>query len=567
MKRLFVLLMACTLTLACKEQEKNANDISGEQASNQANADTFDWGSANLYFLLTDRFFNGDPTNDQLIKRDLPTGTLRGFQGGDFAGISQKLDEGYFEKLGVNAIWITPIWEQIHGGVDEGTGYSYGFHGYWAKDWTTTEPSYGTIEEYQEMVDKAHAQGIRVLMDVVLNHTGPVTDQDPQWPEEWVRTGPVCTYQDQSTAVTCTLTNNLPDIRTESSEPVDLPPSLAAKWKKEGRYEKELSELDAFFEQSGLARTPVNYIIKWITDYARETGVDGFRVDTVKHVEEEVWATLNEQARLAYQEWRDNNPNKVYHNDEFFIVGELYNYEVANGREFGFSDGPVDYFDYGYDAMINFGFKREATMPYEQLFATYDKYRDSLQAASEDQQIYFMNYISSHDDGQPFDPNREKTYESATKLLLSPGMAQIYYGDETGRSLVVPNAVGDATLRSVMEWPVQNTQLLSHWQKLGQFRKAHPAVGAGDHFALNHDGEGTIAARFYEKDGVRDDVIIGAGLPEGMISIDVRKVFPNAKTLYNAYTHQELAVENGYIKTSSENGVVLLEVPRANIEG
>ncbi|GAK93395.1 periplasmic alpha-amylase [Nonlabens ulvanivorans] len=116
------------------------------------------------------------------------------------------------------------------------------------------------------------------MLDVVINHTGPVTDMDPVWPADWVRTGPACTYQDQETAVSCTLTNNLPDIRTDSKEEVELPEHLVQKWKQEGRLEVELKELDDFFNRTGLPRTPVNYIIKWVTDYARETGVDGFRL-------------------------------------------------------------------------------------------------------------------------------------------------------------------------------------------------------------------------------------------------------------------------------------------------
>ena len=96
----------------------------------------FVWEGANLYFLMTDRFNNGDPSKDINFDRNKPTGKLRGFEGGDIKGVIQKIDEGYFDKLGTNAIWLTPILEQIHNGVDEGTGLSYGFHGYWTRDWS-----------------------------------------------------------------------------------------------------------------------------------------------------------------------------------------------------------------------------------------------------------------------------------------------------------------------------------------------------------------------------------------------------------------------------------------------
>ena len=554
MKNFLYLLFIAIAIVSCKENEKQPIErvIEKEQAY-------FDWSAANVYFLLTDRFNNGDASNDKIIDRSQETGKLRGFEGGDFAGIIEKIDEGYFTDLGVNAIWLTPIWEQIHGGVDEGTGFTYAFHGYWAKDWTAVEPSYGTMEEFKTLVEKAHEKDIRILLDVVINHTGPVTDQDPVWPEEWVRTGPGCSYQDQATAVTCTLTNNLPDIKTESTEEVDLPEHLVAKWKKEGRYEQEIKELDAFFSKSGLKRTPVNYLIKWVTDYARETGVDGFRIDTVKHVEESVWATFNEQARLAYEQWKENNPTKTIHDDNFFILGELYGYSAVNGRSYGFSSGDVDYFDSGYDAMIDFGFKYFANEDYQKLFKKYDSIRKNLLTEKPNDPAYFMNYISSHDDGQPFDPRRERAMESATKLMLSPGMSQIYYGDENARSLVVEGTVGDATLRSVMDFDKGNREVLKHWQQLGKFRNEHKSVGAGEHFSLAHEGEGTLAARFYNKNGHEDIVLIGAGLPDGLMEIDVTKVFPKAKRLRNAYTIKKLPVVNGKVTVMVKNGVVLLE--------
>lgn len=553
MKNILLVIVVALSVISCKNNTDNAT------ASKEETRPHFDWSAANVYFLLTDRFNNGDTSNDTIIKRDKPTGTLRGFKGGDFAGIIEKIDEGYFTNLGVNAIWLTPIWEQIHDGVDEGTGYTYAFHGYWAKDWTAVEPSYGTMEEFQTLVEKAHDKNIRILLDVVINHTGPVTDLDPVWPTEWVRTGPGCTYQDQETAVTCTLTNNLPDIKTESKEEVALPAQLVEKWKKEGRYEQEVAELEAFFERTRLARTPVNFIIKWVTDYARETGVDGFRIDTVKHVEEDVWKVFNEQALLAYEEWKKANPDKMIHDDEFFILGELYGYEVSGGRNYYFNEKPVDYFDYGYDAMINFGFKRHAIAPYKELFKRYDDFRDSLLLEKPNDAAYFMNYISSHDDGQPFDAMRERTYDSATKLLLTPGMSQIYYGDEIARSLIIEGTQGDATLRSMMDWNNINKDVLNHWQKLGQYRSNHPAVGAGDHHSLPHEGAGTLFARWYEKEDFTDQIIAGAGLENGELTIDVTQVFKEATQLRNAYTDQVLEVQEGKVTVQVINGVVLLE--------
>ena len=172
---LFVAITSCS--------EKNQ-----EEDKTSKNSETpFVWENANIYFLLTDRFNNGDISNDINFKRNNETGILRGFEGGDIIGITKKIEDGYFNKLGINAIWFTPIVEQIHGDVDEGTGSTYGFHGYWAKDWTALDPNFGTKEDLKELVEIAHKNGIRIVLDGVINHTGPVTEKDSVWPEEWVR--------------------------------------------------------------------------------------------------------------------------------------------------------------------------------------------------------------------------------------------------------------------------------------------------------------------------------------------------------------------------------------------
>ena len=288
---LFLALAGTGVFSSCRNAQAH-----GENDSTSA----FSWKGANVYFLLTDRFFNGNPDNDVNFDRTGETGVLRGFEGGDIEGVIRKLEEGYFDRLGINALWLTPWFEQIHGGTDEGTGLTYAFHGYWPGDWTSLDPNFGTEEDLQKLVETAHARGIRVVMDVIINHTGPVTEIDPVWPEDWVRTSPQCTYQDYESTVTCTLVKNLPDIRTESDQPVELPPRLLEKWEREGRLEQELNELDAFFESTGYPRAPKYYLIKWLTDYIRKYGIDGYRLDTAKHIEESIWAELSKVAQAAF---------------------------------------------------------------------------------------------------------------------------------------------------------------------------------------------------------------------------------------------------------------------------
>ena len=517
----------------------------------------FVWESANVYFIVTDRFNNGDKTNDQTYNRNKPTGKLRGFEGGDIRGIIQKLDEGYFTNLGINVIWMTPIVEQIHDGVDEGTGFTYGFHGYWTKDWSALDPNFGTKKDLAELVQKAHARGIRIMLDAVINHTGPVTPKDSVYPNDWVRTSPKCTYKSYDTYINCTLVENLPDVLTESNENVSLPTFLANKWKKEGRYDKEMASLDAFFKKTGYPRAPKYYIMKWLSDYIIDFGIDGYRVDTVKHTTEDVWADFKKVCDQAFAEYKKNNPKKVLDNNPFFTVGEVYGYNIGGKKFYDFGDKKVNYFENGFTGLINFDFRNEAKMNYEELFS---KYSNLLQNDLKGNTV--MNYVSSHDDSYPFDKKREKTFESGTKLLLAPGISQVYYGDESARSLDIEGTQGDATLRSNMNWEdiandSKTKEVLAHWQKLGLFRKNHPAVGAGVHSQIL--ASPYVFSRTFIKGKYSDKVVVALDLEKGEKSIPVGTIFDNGTKVRDAYSGETSTVVKGKVNLNTDFGIILLE--------
>ena len=530
------------------------------QKKKSTNTTPFVWEAANVYFLLTDRFNNADQTNDINYNRTKPTGKLRGFMGGDIKGITQKIEEGYFDRLGINAIWMTPLVEQIHDGTDEGTGYSYAFHGYWAKDWTALDPNFGTPSDLKNMVEKAHQHGIRVIFDGVINHTGPVTPQDAVWPENWVRTSPACDYKNYANTTACTLVANLPDTRTESEQSVELPAALVEKWKKEGRYEQEVKELDAFFARTGYPRAPKYYIIKWLTDYITEYGIDGYRADTAKHIEEGVWAEFKKQCNYAFATWKENNPSKVLDNNGFYTTGEVSGYNISGGLYYDFGDKKVNYFANGFNSLINFEFKNEAKKDYESLFSFYsNKLQNELKGFG------VLNYVSSHDDSTPFDGKREKAIESANKLLLAPGTAQVYYGDESARSLVIEGTQGDATLRSFMNWDdikkdPTTQKTLAHWQKLGLFRKNHPAVGAGVHQQIT--ASPYVFSRTYTQGKYTDTIVVGLDLAKGKKTIATGTIFKNSAKVKDAYSGKEAVVTNGKVTIDSEFEIVLLELKK-----
>lgn len=533
------------MLLGCQNNSKNQNNY----------MDTpFLWEAANIYFLLTDRFNNADTSNDINFNRTKETSVLRGFEGGDIKGITQKIEQGYFTDLGVNAIWFTPVVEQIHDSTDEGTGNTYAYHGYWAKDWTVLDPNFGTQEDLKDLVDKAHQRGIRVILDVVVNHTGPVTEMDPVWPSDWVRTGPPCDFSSYDGTTACTLVKNLQDVITENEDQaVELPELLVEKWMSEGRYDQEVKELDEFFTRTNYAKTPSAYIVKWLTDYVKELGVDGFRVDTVKHASEWVWSLLGDEAQYSFDLWKQNHPDQVLDDNLFYMVGEVYGYGISSGRAYSFGDQTVDYYKHGFNSLINFEIKYDAAQrSYEEIFSKYDGILNSqLKGKS------VLNYLTSHDDGAPFDRERSNGYKAANVLLLTPGASQIYYGDESNRPLMVEGANGDANLRSNMNWEAIANDAsvqanLFHWQKLGQFRAKHPAVGAGRHKMISE------SPYSFSRILDNDKVVVGLDLSTGVKTISVGSVFEEGETLTDDYSGSTAVVSNGSVTIDSPFTIVLL---------
>ena len=561
MKRLLVLLALIFVVTSCKTDSKNPKQELAEIKEPVATPEKkipFVWDGANIYFLLTDRFNNGNLDNDLNFDRSNPTGKLRGFMGGDIQGITKKIQEGYFTDLGISAIWFTPVVEQIHGDTDEATGNTYGYHGYWAKDWTAIDPNFGTKKDLGTLVKTAHKNGIRVLLDVVLNHIGPVTDKDSVWPKDWVITDPTCEFTTYENTTNCTLVDNLPDIQTASNETVELPDALLAKWKKEGRLSAELDELQLFFERTGYPRAPRFYIIKWLTDYVNEFGVDGFRVDTVKHVNENAWTELYKEASYAFEIWKKKNPTDVLDENPFYMVGEVYNYGISGGREFDFGDKKVDFFDHGFHSLINFELKNDALKRYEDIFVKYSKL---LHTKLKNKGT--VNYLTSHDDGQPFDQERKDPIRAANVLLLTPGTSQVYYGDETARSLVIDSTQGDATLRSFMNWNELDSlpktkSTLAHWQKLGRFRNNHPAVGAGKHEKLST--KPYVFSRTYINGDFKDKIVVGLDLPKGKKTLSVKGFFGDGTTLYDTYSKTEVLVNKGKVILENDFDIALLEL-------
>lgn len=588
-------------TVAAKNS-MNLVSASSEAASATTGAapvtSSFSWDNATVYFMLNDRFVNADTSNDRSYCRESDKNCVSfgndltqmpsGFHGGDLKGITQKINANYFKDLGINTLWLTAPYEQVHGFVFGNDHKHYGYHGYYPLDWTAIDKNMGSKADLQALVDAAHAQGIRVVLDVVLNHTGYENIKDMAefgygtlksgweatayktadslnwnndigafidytnnwansfWGSSWVRMNGVsgidqCPSTDTNVLTGCV--GFLPDVKTEVTNGVSLPPILVKKWTNEGRLAAEQAKLDAWFSANGKARTPANHIIKWLSDYVRDYGIDGFRVDTAKHVEQSVWKDLKTEANKARSEWLAANPSKaaaLQGETAFWMTGEVYDHGVSRDS----------YFDNGFDSLINFSFQGKAGNT-AGLDATYNE----LAAVNTNNNTPYnmLSYISSHDKGL-FDRGNLQT--GLTSLFLAPGAVQLFYGDETGRPLRTDWS-GDHAWRGDMNWSSINSALLTHAQKLGKFRNAHIAVGAGSHTKL------ADAPYTFARVKGTDSVVVAIGA-SGTVQVTVGTIFADGTVVRDAYTGVNTTVSGGKATvTAGSAGVILLEAVAA----
>ena len=550
--------------------------------------DTFTWDNVLCYFVLTDRFYNGDTSNDASYYRTpaskangIPTVAL--FHGGDIKGLTQKID--YFDNLGVNAIWITAPYEQAHGwvgGKDEKFPH-YAFHGYYTLDWTMMDANMGTVEEFREFVNTCHSKGIRVVMDVVMNHVGYNNTEDMitynygktnhtdhgwlsatggkwdandtvQWDNNlwdstwfgpWIRSFGYASGSEYGGSC-----GGLPDVKTELTTSVGMAPVLVTKWGKELSDDSKkkyivpsISNVD-WNGQSGDWRTdknvaPADYQVMWLSGWVREFGVDGFRCDTAKHVEPFRWGQLKKACQSALEAWRkdasksDGGTGAKDWDENFWMTGECFGWTSTSGQGDYYTTG-------GFDSMINFSFNGSSgntgKSPTTNDWGSYVNINKNGDSDNNGNRNSVLSYVSSHDTGLHRSTGAVKL---GTYLGLLPGGVQIYYGDESDRGEI--DGLGDADMktRGDMNFLSDTDNRIKHWSKIGNFRKYNPAVGAGT---------GSAFKRSYSGPAGENKVAIGIN----GTSVDVSGLFDNGTTVYNWYDGSSAQVLNG--KATFSNG-------------
>lgn len=429
-----------TIPIVVKDQYENEYTTSADITVTAKVGNDFDWDEAIIYFMVTDRFNDGNTANNDGVEKDNPSG----YHGGDFAGVTQKLD--YLKDLGINTIWITPIVDNIDDALttDVAGITSHGYHGYWAKDFTNLDPTLGTEAEFKTLIDEAHSRGIKIMVDVVLNHAGYNTED---------------TFGDM--------------LRT-SAETVANDDQLSS-----------LSELPDFATEKPEVREK---LVAWQTAWMTNYDIDYFRVDTVKHVEDTTWKAFKNSLTEA--------------NPDFKMIGEY------SGAGYTFDGGQLgtgqmdslldfDFNDFGQQFVTGSLSKIEDSL--EKRNASIDNTAtlgSFLSSHDEDSLVYKL----IDQNGLSEEEALKKAMVAASLQITAKGQPVIYYGEEIG--LYGANNYPYQTNRYDFDWSkvTDDNTILNHYKSLLAARNAYTDVfakGTRNSLAVSDENGYAVFERVY----------------------------------------------------------------------
>lgn len=446
------------------------------------------WDESRIYFMLTDRFADGDSSNNGGTEYDKKM--AESYHGGDIKGVISKL--GYLQQLGINTIWISPIVDNIEGVVNEELNQA-AYTGYWAKDFTKMDEHLGTTEDFDKLLDEAHKRGIKVMLDIVINHAGYGTNNDDNF------SGMLRTKAELGSDFLTSELDGLPDFKTEN--------------------------------QDVRAR-----LIAWQTAWASHTteagnSIDYFRVDTIKHVDHETFRQL--KTSLA-----ETNPN-------FKMIGEYWDASWKMTANY-LGNGEMD-------SILDFNFKdiaaRFVNGNLESAEADLTKRNEVIT-----NNITTGQFLSSHDeDGFLYSVGYDygKAKLAAALQITAKGQPIVYYGEEI--ALSGPNAFGvyennryDMQFDNLED---HQKDMLAHYKRLLVARSLYSNVlskGSRTH-VLGGDGYGyEVVLREYKD----ETVYLAFNTTDKAQKVEVSLTGTDAEqsSMMDVYSGTTLPVTNGKVE-------------------
>jgi glycosidase len=484
-----------------------------------ADNSTSSWYDAIVYSIMIDRFYDGDKSNSVPVEHDSLSAKVN-YMGGDLQGIIQKLETGYFDTLGVNALWLSPVNENTNNAFKEWPPphrYFSAYHGYWPTHHEKVEERFGDLDLLKTLVAKAHRRGMKVLLDFIANH---VHIEHPFYKEhrDWFGT------------------MDLPDGRKNIR--------LWDEFRLTTWFEPFLPSFDYLGSEAAQAAMTDNAI--W---WLKQTSIDGFRQDAVKHIPNSFWRTLTNKIK---REIEIPENREIYQIGETFGSYKLISSYVKNGQ---------------LDAQFNFNLYDVALSVFLTPQVSFSVLSNELQKTFS---IYGFNHLmgnlmDNHDkirymayaDGDlelnsseaveigwsnPPEVNYESSYEKVklylTYLMTIPGVPTLYYGDEIGMS-----GAADPDNRRMMRFDDElnhlEKKMLSDVSKIIKLRRKHSALRYGD-FQTLFANENCFV---YLRSDMNERILVALNKSEQAQNITVEfQDFYQTKNAFNIITGQEIAI-------------------------
>lgn len=405
-------------------------------AENETTINTVDYSKDVIYQIVTDRFYDGDPSNNpegDIYSADCSD--LRLYCGGDWQGIIDKINDGYLTDLGITAIWISQPVENVYTLHPEGHA---SYHGYWARDYKRTNPFYGDFHDFDQLVETAHAHGIKVIMDFTPNHSSPALETDSTYMEN----GAI--YDDGQL------------LATYSDDPNGLFHHYGGtdfSTYEDGIYRNLYDLADYNLQNEAIDRYLKKSIKFWL-----DKGIDGIRVDAVKHMS---------------QGWQESLMSEIYAHRPVFTFGEWFlgKGEIDPKNHYFANESGMSLLDFQYGQMIRRVLKDGTANWYDfhgMIEDTIESYHHVI-----DQVTFIDNHDMSRFHSE--DAEERQTEMALAVLLTSRGVPTIYYGTEqylTGEQ--------DPDNRKPMTDFNKDTAAYQIISKLSSLRKNNPALAYGN---------------------------------------------------------------------------------------
>lgn len=481
----------------------HATSVTINVTAKETATEEFDWDEAVIYFMLTDRFCDGNEANNDAYgvgDYDLENGSA--YHGGDFAGVTSKLD--YLKDLGINTIWITPIVENITTAMTaEGEVKSYGYAGYWASDFRKLNDHLGTEEEFKTLISEAHNRGIRIMVDVVLNHSGYGTESEEHFSgmyrENNIEGNDILGQQD-----------GLPDFATENEE-------------------------------------VRNTLIGWQTAWMKNYDIDYFRVDTVKHVESTTWSAFK------------NALTEI--SDKFKMIGECYGASYSDDAGY-LQNGTLDsLLDFSFNDMADKFVTGDLSTVEKQLenrntvlnsSATFGNF---LGSHDEDGFAYKLTLKKDAETGKNYTLAKANalTKVAASLSITAKGQPIIYYGEEIGMSGA--NNYPKSENRYDMKFTdltETEASTLDHYKRMLAIRKEYSKVFAkGTRKSITTNDEKKYMA--FERSYNGTDVVVALNIADTKQEVTLN--------IPDFAGHEITNMYSGSVYKVAENGEVTVNIP------